>query len=223
MTGSGVLAGGFEAALAELVDRSSERAHWLVLGDGPRVPLPVRRWHGPPEPALTEVVRRCSGPTIDLGCGPGRLTAALAERGLVALGVDVSAVAVRLARGRGAAALRRDVLAPLPGEGRWAHALLVDGNIGIGGDPVRLLRRCAGLLRPGGTALVELAPPGAGLWRGRACVTSGGRAGDDEWGPAFRWARVGVELAGPLASAAGFRVAAVLPLDRRWFVELVRR
>ncbi|PWR16530.1 SAM-dependent methyltransferase, partial [Micromonospora sicca] len=40
---------------------------------------------------------------------------------------------------------------------------------------------------------------------------------------ASRWARVGVELAQPLASAAGFGVAAVLPLDRRWFVELVRR
>lgn len=223
MTGPAVLVGGFETALAEPVELSGEGAHWLVFGDGERVPLPVRRWHGPPEPALTEVVRRCTGPTIDLGCGPGRLTAALAERGLVALGVDVSAAAVRLARGRGAAALRRDVLAPLPAEGRWAHALLVDGNIGIGGDPVRLLRRCSGLLRPGGTALVELAPPGAGLWRGRAYVTSDGRAGGDERGPAFRWARVGAELAEPLASAAGFRVAAVLPVDHRWFVELVRR
>ncbi|GAA4575872.1 class I SAM-dependent methyltransferase [Micromonospora coerulea] len=222
MTGPAVLAGGFEAALADPADRPDEGAHWLVLGDGVRVPLPVRRWHGPPEPALTEVVQRCSGPTIDLGCGPGRLTAALAERGLVALGVDVSAAAVRLARGRGAAALHRDVLAPLPGEGRWAHALLVDGNIGIGGDPVRLLRRCAGLLRPGGTALVELASPGAGLWRGRAYVVSGARDAAAERGPAFRWARVGVELVGPLASAAGLRVAAVLPVDRRWFVELVR-
>jgi SAM-dependent methyltransferase len=190
-----------------------------VLGDGARLALPVRRWHGPPEPALDEIVRRCAGPTIDLGCGPGRLTAALAERGLVALGVDISAVAVRLARGRGAAALRRDVLAPLPGEGRWAYALLVDGNIGIGGDPVRLLRRTADLLRPGGTALVELAPPGTGLWRGRAYVAA---EGDGAWGPAFPWARVGVELAEALARGAGFRLAAVLPVEGRWFVELVR-
>ena len=48
---------------------------------------------------------------------------------------------------RGGAALRRDVFAPLPGEGRWYTALLADGNVGIGGDPVALLqpapRRCS--------------------------------------------------------------------------------
>ncbi|SBT52852.1 methyltransferase domain-containing protein [Micromonospora auratinigra] len=192
--------------------------HWLVLGDGLRLPLPVGRWHGPPESALAGILGRCAGPTIDLGCGPGRLTAELAGRGLVALGVDVSAGAVRLARQRGATALRRDVLAPLPGEGRWAHALLIDGNIGIGGDPVRLLRRTAGLLRTGGTALVELAPPGTGLWRGPAYVSTDGTRG-----PTFRWARVGVELAGAVAAASGFRAAAVLPAGGRWFVELARR
>ncbi|MFC4145652.1 methyltransferase domain-containing protein [Micromonospora mangrovi] len=223
MTGAAVLAGGFDAALAEPAGRVGEHRHWLVLADGERLPLPVRRWHGPLEPALERLVQRCVGPTVDLGCGPGRLTAALAARGLVALGVDVSAGAVRLARERGAVALCRDVLGPLPGEGRWAHALLVDGNIGIGGDPLRLLRRCADLLRPGGTALVELAAPGAGLWRGRAHVVSGGGDGREARGPSFRWARVGVELAEPLASAAGFRVADVLPAHRRWFVELVRR
>lgn len=216
MTGPVLLAGGFEAALA---GRPDPGRHWLVLGDGVRLPLPVRRWHGPPEPALAGLVHRCTGPTIDLGCGPGRLTAALAERGVVALGVDVSDAAVRLARGRGAAALRRDVLAPLPGEGRWAHALLVDGNIGIGGDPVRLLRRTAGLLRPGGTALVELAPPGVGLWRGRAYVTSG----DGSRGSAFRWARVGVDAVETVAGAAGLRPTALLPVEGRWFVELLRR
>ncbi|MEK8104179.1 class I SAM-dependent methyltransferase [Micromonospora sp. M12] len=54
--------------------------------DGRRDLLPVRRWHGPPEPAIEFVAARCGGPTIDLGCGPGRLTRALAQRGLVALG-----------------------------------------------------------------------------------------------------------------------------------------
>lgn len=220
MTGTAVLAGGFDAALA---DPAGADRHWLVLSGGPRLPLPAGRWHGPPEPAVDRLLRRCAGPTVDLGCGPGRLTAALAGRGLVALGVDVCADAVRLARARGAVALRRDVLGPLPGEGRWAHALLIDGNIGIGGDPPGLLRRCAGLLRPGGTALVELAPPGTGLWRGRAYVASPGPDGAELRGPWFRWARVGVELAGPLADAAGFALAAVLPGDRRWFVELRRR
>ena len=55
------------------------------------------------------LLRRCTGPVLDVGCGPGRLTGALTARGHVALGVDVSAGAVRLARapGRAGAAPRR--------------------------------------------------------------------------------------------------------------------
>jgi hypothetical protein len=46
----------------------------------------------------------------------------------------------------------------LPGEGRWGSVLLMDGNIGIGGDPLDLLRRCAELVRPDGLVLVEVDP-----------------------------------------------------------------
>ena len=196
--------------------------HWLVPADGRHSRLPVHRWHAPAEPAVRPVVARCTGPTVDLGCGPGRLTAALARSGVFALGVDVSADAVRLTRSRGALALRRDVFEPLPGEGRWAHALLLDGNIGIGGDPIRLLRRCAALVAPDGTVLVELDPPGTGLWRGQAHVASGCSGQVLRRGPSFGWARVGVEEARRTAGAAGLRVREVLRTGRRWFVELVR-
>ncbi|MEU7586786.1 class I SAM-dependent methyltransferase [Micromonospora sp. NPDC049230] len=196
--------------------------HWLVHGDGRRDLLPVRRWHGPPEPVIESVAARCDGPTIDLGCGPGRLTVALAQRGLVALGVDISAEAVRLTQGRGVVALRRDVFEPLPGEGRWAHALLVDGNIGIGGDPVRLLRRCGTLIAADGTLVVEVEPPGAGLWQGQAYVLSGSSGQGERQGPPFRWARVGAEAVTATAAAAGLRVADTLRFGSRWFAELVR-
>ncbi|MFY1670591.1 class I SAM-dependent methyltransferase [Plantactinospora sp. WMMB334] len=197
--------------------------HWLLRAGGAAYPLPVRRWHGPPEPAVAPVVARCLGPTIDLGCGPGRLTAALARRGLATLGVDISAHAVRLTRARGAAALRRDIFAPLPGEGRWAHALLIDGNIGIGGDPVALLRRCAALLAPDGTVLTELEPPGTGLWQGLAHVDPVGPGRGPGRSAVFRWARVGVEAVGRVAADAGLRVTALLCSGDRWFAELVRR
>ncbi len=117
------------------------RQCWLELATGERITLPTERWRSEPSPGDELLLAGCTGPTLDIGCGPGRLTAALLERGVPALGTDVSAVAVRLARAAGAVALRRDVFERQPGEGRWRHALLADGNIGIGGDPVRLLRR----------------------------------------------------------------------------------
>jgi SAM-dependent methyltransferase len=196
--------------------------HWLVHTDGRRDLLPVRRWHGPPEPAVESVAARCTGPTIDLGCGPGRLTRALAQRGLVALGVDISVEAVRLTQSRGVAALRRDVFEPLPGEGRWAHALLIDGNIGIGGDPVRLLRRCGALIAADGTLVVEVDPPGAGLWQGQAYVLSGSSDEGELRGPAFPWAQVGAEAVARTAAAAGLRVVERFRFGPRWFAELAR-
>src|SRR5262249_61510991 len=76
-------------------------------------------------------------PTLDVGSGPGRLTVALAECGIPALGIDVTPYAVHLARAAGALTLLRDVFGRVPGAGRWMTVLLADGNIGIGGEPVR--------------------------------------------------------------------------------------
>jgi SAM-dependent methyltransferase len=157
---------------------------------------------------------RCAGPTLDVGCGPGRLTRAVALRGHRTLGVDVSAGAVRLARRRGARAVRRDVFDRMPGG--WARVLLADGNIGIGGDPVRLLRRCRELLAPGGRIIVELDPPGSRTWAGEVRIAVDGGAPSTP----FRWAYVGADNLAWLARTAGMKV-----LDRwteagRWFASL---
>jgi SAM-dependent methyltransferase len=186
----------------------------LDLG-GVQVELPVERWHAPADETDRVLVDACGGPTIDLGCGPGRLVAALVRRGVPALGVDSSEVAVRLACSRGAPALRRDVLGDLPGAGRWSHVLLADGNIGIGGDPVALLRRARDLLVPTGTALVEVDPPGCGLRRERARVHSDGAPGD--W---FDWAVLDPAALGDAADEAGFRTRRVTERAGRWFAEL---
>lgn len=164
------------------------------------------------------LLNRCTGPTLDVGCGPGRLTGALTGSGRPVLGIDISATAVHLTRRRGAVALRRDVFDPVPGTGRWRHLLLADGNIGIGGDPHRLLRRCRELLAPEGRLHVELAAPGTPGWAGIATV----RTPSGQTSP-LSWACVPVDgLAGP-ATAAAMRVLDTWTERGRWFATLSPR
>ena len=180
--------------------------------DGQRAPLPVATWTARPSGADAGLLDRCRGATLDIGCGPGRFVAALGERGVPALGIDVTPSAISRTRARGGTALQRDVFGPLPGDGRWQTALLADGNIGIGGDPLRLLRRVSALLDPDGRALVELSGPGPG--RGTFAVRlRTGRA----YGPWFRWAEVGADDLAPLAEQAALRVTERWQEDDRWF------
>lgn len=174
-------------------------------------------WHGDPTPGDGALLARCTGPTLDIGCGPGRLTAALARRGVTALGIDVSAAAVRLAQARGADAVVQDVFAPLPDDRSWRHTLLADGNIGIGGDPARLLSRCRDLLAPGGSVIAEVEAPGTRGWRGRVAITDDHRTSDP-----FAWAVVGADDLAPLAERAGLAVAETWTEENRWFACLSR-
>jgi SAM-dependent methyltransferase len=166
---------------------------------GQRAPLrlldrgrPVRRvdaaWYAELRPGDGGLLARCASDTLDVGCGPGRLAGALAAAGRRALGVDVCGQAVRYARRRGAPAVRRDVFDPLPVEGGWRTVVLADGNVGIGGDPVRLLRRCRALAAGDGAVLVEVDPPGVPSWVGELAVCDGERTSAP-----FAWAFVGVD------------------------------
>jgi hypothetical protein len=113
--------------------------------------------------------------------------------------------------------LQRSVFDPLPGEGRWMTVLLMDGNIGIGGDPVRLLRRCQELVAASGAVVVETHRPGAGLRAHRARLERDGAAG-----PWFSWAEVGADAIDGLAAAAGLGVVGVdeSTTEHRWFATL---
>lgn len=175
--------------LGQLYDRAldGERC-WLRHDDGRLHRLPVHSWfgHSSDQTFDTAVVELCDGPTIDLGCGPGRLVSHLIRRGIPALGVDQSATAVRLARRNGAPALLRDVFDPLPATGRWRTVLLADGNVGLAGDPLRVLRRAAELMCRGGRCVVEFDPG----WP--VCAAAGcGWSPPAVWGPGFAGRRSG--------------------------------
>jgi SAM-dependent methyltransferase len=202
-----------------------ERALWQSLS-GPATPvtlhgedglvlrLDVGRYAARADDVDRRLLAHCVGPTLDIGCGPGRLAAELARRGVPALGVDVTPVALLLARASGATVLGRSVFDRLPAEGRWPHALLIDGNIGISGDPAALLARIKALLLPAGatltveTTLYEtderylLRPPGTA------------------YGPSIPWARIGPSALRALAEPLGYYAYRDRILDGRRFVQL---
>jgi SAM-dependent methyltransferase len=193
------------------------RCDVIGLEATPRM-LPVADWTRPVDAGDRALLAQCRGETLDIGCGPGRMTRALAESGHTALGIDVVPEAVRLSRARGGVAILRDVFDAVPGEGRWATALLADGNIGIGGDPHALLVRVRALLADRGRVVVDLAPPGVRMRTRDVRLQT-----DRLRSRAFRWSVVGVDAIGALAVGAGLRVLALHSHGDRWFAVLEKR
>jgi SAM-dependent methyltransferase len=188
----------------------------LQAEDGRTIELDVTRWLAAADDVDRTVLARCTGPTLDVGCGPGRFVAALLEQGVSALGVDIAETAVRLARRRGLPTVHRSVFEPVPGGGRWEAVVLMDGNIGIGGDPPRLLRRVRELLAPGGRLLIESDPDDDAADRLSVRFIRDGYP----IGPAFDWARVGINPLRRIASHAGYSVVETWSAGGRSFASL---
>ncbi len=201
--------------LADAARASGPSRYRAVADDGSRRRLPLRRWIGQAPVEEIELLERAAPAVLDVGCGPGRHLACLGRLGIPALGLDIAPYAVALARARGCRVLRRSVFERVPGAGSWGTALLLDGNVGIDGDPLRLLRRVASLLRPGGMVLAEFEPPQAASREVRLRIE-----GVDEVSEWFPWAWVSVDDAEGLSAAAGLELRGAWSSRGRWFARL---
>ncbi len=185
--------------------------HWP---DGRATSVDVARWLEPPTAQELALLSEMAGPVLDVGCGPGRHTIALTERGVACLGVDVLPAVVRLARRRGAEVIEASVFERLPAK-EWRSALLLDGNIGIGADPAALMRRLRELLHPRGQLLVELDSHETGIRTHRF------ELGRGQWrSRPFRWTLVGSAGISVLAAQTGYHVEDVSRDGPRSFAQL---
>ncbi|MCJ0872650.1 bifunctional 2-polyprenyl-6-hydroxyphenol methylase/3-demethylubiquinol 3-O-methyltransferase UbiG [Streptomyces sp. AP-93] len=197
--------------------RTGKGPLYLRRRDGWLLPLEIERWCAEPDAADETVLSRCTGPVLDIGCGPGRLVATLARRGHTALGVDVTPEAVARTLRAGGKAVCQSVFDPLPREGRWGTVLLIDGNIGIGGRPAALLHRAAQLTASGGSLLVEVATAQVDE-RVEVHVEDG----NGERGASFLWARLGTRALITQAGDAGWAPYGTWHEAGRHFVHLAR-
>jgi hypothetical protein len=105
----------------------------------------------------------------------------------------------------------------LPAEGGWHTVLLADGNIGIGGAPVRLLKRAVDLLDRSGRVVCDLAALGTGLRHHDARLVTHRKSS-----VSFPWAQVGPDAIEEVAAAARLRLAHLAEHGGRWFAVLAR-
>ncbi|MFI7358904.1 class I SAM-dependent methyltransferase [Streptomyces avidinii] len=187
----------------------------LCDAEGWCLPLDLERWRARADAGDRTVLGRCTGRVLDIGCGSGRLVEELAGRGGHVLGIDVCPSAVITTVCRGGMAMSRSVFDPLPDEGRWGTALLLDGNIGIGGDPRRLLRRVRDLVHQEGLLLVETAAADVDQRR-RVRIHAGRRPVS----AVFPWDTVGTEALSRHAVSEGWREAERWSAGGRYFVAL---
>jgi len=214
-------AGGAEPYARALRDGDSSTLYLQKVGaDGSATlaAMDFARWSAAADSVDFTLLSAVTGPLLDIGCGPGRMVRAAMDLGMVALGIDISPAAVKYASENGLNVIEGSIFDALPREGHWQTALLVDGNIGIGGDPGALLERCRRLLAPAGEVVVEVhEDPDRDQTYTGTLVDAHGRAS-----ATFPWAEIGIARLSTLASQHGVTLTESWQLDGRTFCRLSR-
>lgn len=114
-------------------------------------------------PHQRRAIRLARGRTLDIGCGAGRVALHLQHKGLEAIGIDVSPLAVKVCRQRGLKKVRCMSLTELsPRLGTFDTLVLFGNGFGLVENPRRarwLLRRWCGLTSPRARILAESLDP----------------------------------------------------------------
>jgi SAM-dependent methyltransferase len=189
---------------------------YLRSTDGRGTPMDVARWNARADLIDLTLLASVTGPLLDIGCGPGRMVRAARELGIAALGIDVSPAAVRQARSEGIRVVEGSVFDSVPLEGAWQTLLLVDGNIGIGGDVEQLLARCVELISPEGEIVVEVNPDES-HYRTYSATVVDDRGGESA---AFPWAEIGILQLVRLAARKRLALRESWQLGGRYFCRL---
>jgi SAM-dependent methyltransferase len=176
------------------------------------------RWNAAADHVDVALLSSVRGPVLDVGCGPARMVRAAVAMRLEVLGLDVSPTAIELGRAAGLPMHEGSVFDAIPAEGDWHTVLLVDGNVGIGGDVARLMARCAELISFDGEVVVELHsdPSRDHRYMGRLVDIHGASSGS------FPWAEVGLTGVSRRASAAGLTMRQAWSAGCRSFCRLAK-
>ncbi|WP_213813700.1 bifunctional 2-polyprenyl-6-hydroxyphenol methylase/3-demethylubiquinol 3-O-methyltransferase UbiG [Glaciihabitans sp. dw_435] len=213
--------GGAEPYAEALV--TSEPVYLVLTENNPQAPvsrstLDVSRWTAEADDIDRRLLLAVTGPVLDVGCGPGRMVRAAMDLGMDALGIDVSPAAIRIADDAGLRVLETSIFSALPSEGHWQTVLLVDGNVGIGGNIAALLARCVEVLAPMGEIVVEVNPDRNHFRTGNGTLV--GSSGSES--ESFPWSEVGLDHLVRLAAARGLALRQSWQLGGRSFCRLAK-
>ncbi|NUW32860.1 class I SAM-dependent methyltransferase [Nonomuraea sp. SMC257] len=190
------------------------------------------------EPEIVAAVTPEGGSILELGCGTGRMTHPLVERGHEVVAVDESAE--MLAHVRGARTVRARI-GELRLERRFDTVLLASHLVQTSAVEARheLLEACARHVAPDGRVIVQWMPPEPhDAWRvgqgrtedgitvklasleerepGRYAATMRYTVGEREWTQSFTSWRLSDEDLARALEAAGLRLERFLTEDRMW-------